>query len=361
MTDHTYLIPETDRVIVGFNGPVPKPALGIQFHGTWDQYWSGGAPTADFFNQLDSIKAAGADMIRVDFGWSTAQPTNAPITISQYYVARLDAILSAADIRSLRVLVTVHQSPEWARPGAGTSVKQYPTNLSSLRAAFKSLASIFNSRVHAWEVWNEPNLKEFTGVESSDPNVQADRYVPILRAASEGIREGAGSNARVVLGGPSQTDGTFIDACYYRGAKDLFDVLAWHPYQGNQTKPPESTDLYDKSRATFTPSVLEHMAYWKDETKEVWWTEFGFSVHSNDGIPTSTPWKFGVPDDATSADYLVRMLELAKRYPQVTRAFVYTASRVSTDPHLAGFSLMEPDGTPRPQLRALSGYAGGSL
>lgn len=361
MTDEvTYLDPGEKITVYGPPLPDPKPSLGIQFHATWDIYWVNGQPTPEFYKQLDTIQASGADMIRVDFGWSTAQPTNVPITPSQYYVNRLDYTLSAAADRGLQVLVTVHQSPEWARPGTGTNVKQSPTNLVAWKASCKSLAQLFGARVAAWEIWNEPNLKEFTGVESSDPNIQADRYVPILRAASEGLREGY-PGCKVVLGGPSQSDGTFIDACYYRGAKDLFDVIAWHPYQGNQTKAPESTDLYDKSRVTFAPSILEHMAYWKDETKEVWWTEFGYSVHSNDGIPASTPWKFGVATNEISADYLVRMFELAKRYPQVTRGFVYTANRVSTDPHLAGFSIMNADGTVRPQIKALSDYAGGTL
>jgi Cellulase (glycosyl hydrolase family 5) len=334
----------------------PKPGLGIQFHGLWDHYWSSGGQTGQYFAHLNSIADSGATLIRVDVGFSTAMPTQT-FDPNQYYLKRLTQLLADAAVRDLKVLVTVHQAPEWSRPGTGTNVKQYPTNLNAWRDFMRNMASTFGSRVYAWQVWNEPNIRDFSGV-TGDPNTQADRYVPVLKAASEGIRSG-NPGALVVIGGPSQSDNEFIDACYYRGAKDYFDIMSWHPYQGDQTKPPLSTDRYDKGRATFAPRILEHMAYWGDATKPIWWTEFGVSVHSNDGIPASQPWRFGVPTNEQSAEHLIQYFELAKRYPQVEYGVVYVAHKTG-DVHQAGYSIMAADGTPLPQLDALKGYTLGT-
>lgn len=334
-----------------------RPAVGVQFHGLWDHYWVDGEPTAAWHQHFDGIVAAGVRTIRVDFGWSTAMPTNV-WNPNQYYVKRLDRLLTRAAADGVEVLVTVHQSPGWARPGTTGDVKQYPTDLTAWRTFCQNMAALFTTRVYAWEVWNEPNLSQFTGVVTSDPNVKADRYFPILKAAAEGLRAGHPA-AKVMFGGPSQTDATFIDACYWRGAKDYFDIMAVHPYLGNQTKSPLATDLFDKSRPTYMPALLEDMAYWDRLPfgKEIWWSEVGVSVHSNDGI--SDVFRYGVPTDEQAAESFRQYLQLAAQYPQVSRVIFYAAHRVTSDIHQAGYSIMNNDGTPKAQLDAISDYLRG--
>lgn len=344
--------PGTDVVVV------PRRLdVGVQFHGLWDHYWVDGEPTSAWHAHFGGIAAAGVRTIRVDFGWSTAMPTNV-WNPNQYYVKRLARLLDAAQAEGMDVLVTLHQSPGWARPGVAGDVKQYPADLAAWKLFCQNMAGVFGSRVYAWEVWNEPNLKEFTGVVASDANVKADRYVPILKAAAEGLRAGHAA-AKVMFGGPSQTDAEFIDACYWRGAKDYFDIMAVHPYLGNQTKSPLATDLWDKSRPTFMPALLEDMAYWDRLPfgKEIWWSEVGVSVHSNAGI-TET-FKLGVAADEAAAESFRQYLQLAQQYPQVSRVIFYAAHRQSSDIHQAGYSIMNNDGTPKPQLTAISDYLKG--
>lgn len=334
------------------------PTLGVQFHGTWDLYYTTGGgitPREEFYTHLDQLVAHRVKLIRLDVGWSASQPTSAAPTASYWYNKRIDLVLNEAADRGLDVLVTIHQSPTWARPQSGTP-RQFPTNPESIRTWTTWMAKTFGDRVMAWEIWNEPNLSEFTGV--SDPAERPRRYVPLLKVACEGLRAGD-PGATVVFGGPSKTDAEFIRACYELGAKTYFDIMAIHPYQGNQTKPPESTDLASKERMTYFPAVVETMAKYGDHRKPVWWTEFGFSVHSNREIPLSQPWRFGVPDTATAADYYVRSFELArKEYPQVTLAVTYVSFKPPSDPdgHQYGFRIMENSGKALPQLVALRDF-----
>jgi hypothetical protein len=309
-----------------------------------------------FTRHLDQLAAQGVRILRVDVGWSSSQPNAAAPTMATTYNQRIDRVLAGAAARGMQVLLTLHQTPAWAASRPDLGVKQFPANPDAIAPWATWMGRTFGGRVAAWEIWNEPNLREFTGVD--DPLERARRYVPLLRAASQALRS-ATPHPTIVFGGPAQTDDTFIRAAYAAGAQPYFDVMALHPYQGNQTQPPEATDLDSRARVTHFPAVIAAMAEYGDAAKPVWWTEFGYSTHTNAGIPTNEPWLFGVPDDTTSAEYLRRQFELARvRYPQVQVAIVYTAYKPPSDAagHQYGYRLLEPDGTPRAQLPALRRY-----
>lgn len=331
------------------------PVVGAQFHGTWEMYWNGLTPNTMFTRHLDTLAAHGVQMIRLDVGWSSSQPTNAAPDPKQWYHQRLSTVIDAVRARGMQIFLTVHQSPAWSRPGTGSEVKQYPADPNAIRPWLTFVARTFGAKLAAIEVWNEPNLAEFCGV--ADAHQRAVKYVPLLKAAYTAIKAGRPS-LPVVFAGPSQTDDAFIRDCYGQGARGFFDVMGVHPYQGNQTKPPESTDVTGKARMTNMPAVIALMASQGDAAKPIWWTEFGFSVHSNAAVPAGQVWLNGVPDDATSADYLSRAYHLAwQQWPQVKLAVTYCAYKTPSDGlgHQYGYRILEADGTAKAQLRALAG------
>lgn len=330
------------------------PVVGVQFHGTWDMYWNGMTPNTMFYKHLDTLAANGVQVLRLDVGWSSAQPTNVAPVVSQWYHQRINMVLDAARARGMQVFVTIHQSPAWSRPNTGSEVKQYPTNPNSITPWLTFFAATYGSKILAIEVWNEPNLPDFTQI--SDTAQRTTRYVAFLKAAYAAIKAGR-SSLPVIFAGPCQTDDVFIRDCYAAGAKGNFDIMGVHPYQGNQMKAPESTDITGKARMTNMPAVINVMAQNGDSAKPIWWTEFGFSVHSNELVPAGQVWLNGVPDDQTSASYLSRAYYLAwQQWPQVKLAVTYCGYKTPSDSlgHQYGFRIIEPDGTAKPQLKALS-------
>lgn len=334
------------------------PTFGVQFHGTWDIYYNGSSanPNAMFTKHLDALAKAKVKMLRVDIGWSSSQPSTAAPAMSNTYNQRIATVLRESNKRGLKVMATLHQSPEWARPGTGGEDKQFPTNPASITPWATWMAKTFGSQVAAWEVWNEPNLAAFSGV--SGLRESAQRYTPLLRETSRGLRAGD-ADAVVVFGGPAQTDEEFIRYSYEAGAKPYFDVMSVHPYQGNSLVEPDAPDNGGKGRATHLTQVLATMAKHGDANKPVWWTEFGVSNHSNAGIPANEVWRMGLPTQEAAGDYLRQYFELAKnQYPQVKAAFVYTAYKPPSDPQgrQIGYALLNADGTVRPQLTMLEDY-----
>ncbi len=333
------------------------PALGMQFHGTWDAYYqgSGATPNAMFAQHLDTLAVHGVKLLRVDVGWSASQPRPGTPNPSSAYNRRIARVLDAADQRGIDVMLTLWRSPEWARPASG-GPNQLPTDPQDIAPWATWMATTFGDQVAAWQIWNEPNITAFTGIE--DDNARVRKYVPLLKAGSAAVKKGD-SDAVVVFGGPAQNDDAFIRQAYELGAGDYFDIMAVHPYQGNQTRPPEAPDPGEKYYTTHFTAVANVMAQHGDEQKPVWWTEFGYSVHSNENVPDDMSWRYGVETEEKSGNYLTRAFELARtQYPQVKAVFVYTAYRQGDDPygHESGYSMLNPDGTPRQQLTMLRDY-----
>lgn len=339
----------------------PPPAYGVQFHGTWDMYFTtskGTTPKAMFWKHLDGLAKQKVKVMRLDIGWDTSQPEKRTPSLRHWYNQRISLVLREAAKRNIKVLATPHQSPDWSRANPG-SVQQFPDNSDDIKPWATWMARTFGSQVMAWEIWNEPNLEEFTGV--ADLGTQAKRYVPLLKAAHDGLKAGQ-SNAVVVFGGPAMTDAEFIEKSYQLGAKNYFDVMSYHPYQGNRIKPPEATDLYNKSRMTYSPEIFKVMAKYGDAKKPVWWTELGYSVHPNDKVPPNEVWRLGLATNEIAADYLRRTFELARtRYPQVRLVVVYTAYKPQSDPygHQYGYRIFNADGTALPQAQTLTRYLAG--
>lgn len=119
--------------------------------------------------------------------------------------------------------------------------------------------------VHAWQVWNEPNIPNWWRGRPS-----AQKYVGMLRAGSRAIRA-ADPGAEVVAAGlPNSKLGvpflTYLDRMYRAGARGSFDTLAIHPYARDVGG---VLALAERARAV--------MNRWRDRSR-LWITEFGWST-----------------------------------------------------------------------------------
>jgi hypothetical protein len=71
-----------------------------------------------------------------------------------YYWKTLDDSLAFAEARGLRVLYVFGDTPPWAGPDATMP----PTSLAEYQRFVEALVTRYGNRIHAYEVWNEPNL-----------------------------------------------------------------------------------------------------------------------------------------------------------------------------------------------------------
>ncbi len=320
----------------GATETVHIPELGAQWHATW-----GSETDASRAKELETMQANGVEWVRIDVGWAMLQPKPGAFD-TNWAVPFVEKQIDAARAHGLKVLVTFWLTPSWANGGAGTRVP--PTDPQTYADALAYVVERWKGKVQAWEVWNEPNSADFFN--PADPV----RYVNLLQPAYRAAKA-ADPSAIIVFGGPMYVDTDWIRRAYDAGAKGYFDVMAVHPYMGKADAAPETADTGDRWNMTHVDALVELMKARGNGAMPIWFTEFGWSVHTN--TSTTPVWARGVTE-AEQVDYLRRSVALVRlKWPQVTTMIWYNSRDKATgDAHQDGYGLMRRDFSSRPSLLA---------
>ena len=101
------------------------------------------------------------------------------------------------------------------------------------------------------------------------------------------------------------------------------------------------------------------MKAYNDGSKPVWFTEFGYSTHSNTGTENNS--NKGVTE-AQQAQFLIEALDLAETWPNVEKLFVYKiddeAAFRNRGPQLSNYGIVHLDLSPKAAYQALKARAG---
>ncbi|MHA3701548.1 cellulase family glycosylhydrolase [Jatrophihabitans sp. YIM 134969] len=309
--------------------------LGLQLFSMWRDWDTHTA-------LMDAVVASGTTWLRVDVGWCSLEEQGPGVT-SAWYLDRLDTTVRDARARGLRLLLTLTCGPAWAT--RDHTAGGYPTDPAQFRRIARTLATRYRGAVQAWEIWNEPDC--IGGCPHGDP----DAYLPVLRAGSLGVRAGDPA-AKVLNGGLSGIDLTWIRALYDRGAARWVDALAVHPYltpAAAAPSTPATPGWTNPYRITNVPALVAFLAERGHGGTPIWFTEFGWTT----GRTPGTPYDGVTP--AVQAQYLLQSVRMiARRYPQVTHAFWFTTrDRDDSSVYENGFGVLDLSGRPKPAYGAL--------
>jgi hypothetical protein len=322
-------------------GPRPGAAEGVGIA-------SGGTLQFDPPSVQESYLAAaeelGATWLRFDFTWSDIQRSDA----AHYDWARYDDLVARAQKHGMSVLAMIGYAPFWARdPQCAGSDKCRPRDPAEYGRFAGAVAARYAPRgVHAFEIWNEPNIIQFF-----QPAADAAYYTRMLKAASVAIRA-ADRRAVVVSGGtaPAATGGgnlaplDFVSQLYAAGGKGTFDVLGHHPYcyAGSFDCPgtPEVWSAWTQMNGTPT-SLRGLMAAHGDGGKKIWATEFG--------APTSGE---AAVDEQHQAKMLATGVRMFSRYSWGGPLFLYSLKDRGTNPgdREDWFGVIRADGSRKPSF-----------
>lgn len=182
----------------------------------------------------------------------------------EWHFDTLDKYLDLAEQHHVGVLLVLGLTPAWAsaRPREKSAYKPgfaaEPKDLDDWRVYVRTVSQRYKERIQAYEIWNEPNLKEFwTG--------SVEQMVTLTRVASEVIR-GVDPQAIVVSPSPTSEGGLKWLAQFLsqRGGQDV-DVVGYHFYV--TPKPPEAiVPLVHQVKATIKNNGLGDKPVWNTET-----------------------------------------------------------------------------------------------
>ncbi len=307
----------TNPDAVNINAPMPEvksltmdsPEYGMQAF----MWWRPEVASRD----LQAIRDAGFGWVKVGFGWRDIEGAGKGI----YDWSHTDAIVEMANAEGIDLVVRIDNQPEWA--GGNYPLNGPPDDYQDLADFLTALATRYEGRIRAYEVWNEPNLSREWGGNEPDPGA----YIEMLGMAYDAIKA-ADPNAMVISAGLSPTatwnedarpDEWYLASMYEamnKNSDGYFDVLGAHG-AGFASAPeidPEvvanDPDLGGNAVFAFrhVEALRQIMVDYGDEDKQMALLEFGWT---SDPRPDSDYYWHAVSEE-TKADYLVRAYEYAQ-------------------------------------------------
>lgn len=193
--------------------------------------------------------------------WPNLQPAK-----NRWRFELLDHYVAVAAEHNVGLLLPLGLSPAWAsaRPlEKSTYAPGYaaePRNMEDWRTYVRTVAQRYKGKIQAYEIWNEPNLKQFW-------SGNVDQMITLTAEASRIIRS-IDPQALIVSPSATQDRGiAWLAEFLSKGGGTLVDVIGYHLYVAPQ--PPEST-------LGLASSVKQLMLAAGISDKPLWNTEAGW-------------------------------------------------------------------------------------
>jgi len=289
--------------------PLLPTEYGIQIHGC------GYDPEP----ALDLVQEAGFTWVKQQVRWEEIEPE--PGVTSWDCI---DQVVDGASRRGLKVLLSVTTSPAWSRSGQESG---HPWNPASFGQFCMRMVERYRGRIHAVEVFNEPNLEREWG-----PFMNPAEYAGMLEWSYYGIKQ-ASPDVMVISAGLAPTqwsawdvalpDDRFLSELVLLGGLQWADCVGAHFNHGTQSPLVEG--------GQFEQLVLGYREI-TGEKKPICLTEFGYAVPRGNGLPQGFEW--AVENTAEEqAQWLAEGWQWAEAHPGVLRlVIVWNLNYWSDDP-----------------------------
>src|SRR3989442_6392533 len=213
-----------------------------------------------------------------------------------WHFQSLDALVELAEQHHVEILLPLGRSPAWAsaRPADPPAwVRGYaaePENIESWRNYVRTVATRYRGRVHYYEIWNEPNARNFyTGT--------VETMVNLVRVASRELKEVDSSSQVISPSAVADVGVPWLEEVLRKGGGQYVDIIGFHFYVGSQ--PPEAMiSLITRVRAV--------MAQYGARDKPLWNTETGWPIENHIKEESAPPPSPGALTDSDASAYVAR-------------------------------------------------------
>jgi hypothetical protein len=193
--------------------------------------------------------------------WPDLEPNK-----GQWQFEMLDGYVSLAQQHGTSILLALGGSPTWAsaRPQVPSNYSPgftaEPANLEDWRTFVRTVVSRYKGRIPAYEIWNEPNLKDFW-------SGTTDQMLTLTKEASQIIHS---LDPHAIVVSPSATADygiPWLAEFLKKGGGRFVDVIGYHFYVNPHTRFPEDMVPFIQSvRQTISENNLGNIPLWNTET-----------------------------------------------------------------------------------------------
>ncbi len=189
--------------------------------------------------------------------------------------SRLDHLVELAESNHVSVLLPLGLSPRWAsarpdEPSAyGEGKAAEPASLEDWRAYVRTVAQRYKGRIGAYEIWNEPNSKDFFSGTTA-------KLVELTCAAYQVIKA---VDPAIVVVSPAYTGEQNVgklEGFLAAGGSKCIDVVSYHLYV-TLSSPEAIPPLVIRIRHAMKRQGVGHYPLWNTET--------GWFIENADGTP----------------------------------------------------------------------------
>ncbi len=301
--------------------------------------------------QLNLMRAAHITWVRQFVRWDEIQPQSGEYDWSQW-----DQITAAfAGDPDLQLIAVIVNSPSWAREvDSPIAPPSDPQPYADFAQAF---AKRYGQIINYYQIWDEPNLIEALGGQQPRPT----QYAAMLEAAYTAIHS-ADPQATVISGalaptteqGPNNiNEMKYLRDLYALDADRYFDAVGAKPYGFNDS--PEERLVRDEnlnfSRVVFLREIMVENG---DGQKPIWASGWGWNSLPENW--TGAPSIWGSVTERQQIDFTLSALNRVEReWPWMTAMILHQWQPYQPEDNPEwGFSLLAPDGTPKPLYTALA-------
>ena len=313
----------------------PKGFFGVMVNGPLDD------PAVDLDAQAATMRADGVQSWRVEMAWDQVEPAQ-----GQFAFGPTDRKVLAAARQGIDVLGLALRAPGWANGGTGNPFtppvrpSDYAAYLKALVARYGPTGSLWLEHpdvprrpVRSWEIWNEPNLKNYF---AKQPFTRP--YAALLRAAYPAVKA-ADRGATVLMA--SMANYSWRDLAKLLdvpGPRLKFDAAGAHPFSG---RPSNAVKIVRLNR-----QALDKRGYRK---VPLWLTELTWSSAKGKKTPLTQNWETTEGGQAARLRDVFRLLLAQRASLRLARVYWYTWATVDNgSPNsfdYSGLTQFRPDGT----------------
>ncbi|MCA1670586.1 MAG: hypothetical protein LC793_25035, partial [Thermomicrobia bacterium] len=254
---------------------------------------------------MDLAAGTGAGWIREEIRWDWVEHP-----LGNYDWGFTDEMVQDARGRNLQILGLLGYNNSAQTAGV---VNFTMPDITLWKKYVANVVTHYQGQIHAWEVWNEPDVPYFWNGSVAD-------YVTLLRETYTTIKA-IDPTATVMNGACSNLDLNWFNDFLNQGGAQYTDVLAFHPYAMRSSL----------DNGNYQKLDLAHFAAIEARTGKPWWfTEIGWSSASS-----GPDYGGGVGSEQAQASYMIRQYVMTLDYQglDAQHIFWYNFHDDGTDPN----------------------------
>jgi polysaccharide biosynthesis protein PslG len=292
---------------------------------------------------MDVLKKSGINILRIAFQWGAIEYEK-----GKFDYIFWDYFVETAHKKGITLIPYICYTPRWNATGDTTNFwTAVPKDYSEFGNTVTALVNRYKKYIHSWELWNEPDIKEFFAGSSEE-------LAKLTKIGSEAVRK-ADPTAIVVLAGLAHHTDFTLRLFRDYGISKYVDVVNCHDYSETWSgEPIESITSYINTLS----DIIDKYG----NGQSLWTAEVGYSNYRN-GAYVSNSYNAYYDYEHTS-EYqgieLFKTLSLINATGKVANAAWYRiadlvpATVVIGDVNNKFLGIVTVDHKPKPAMSAIS-------